>query len=321
MEFFRSVVAQDVTISADGTVSHDLEIRPTSHIVFTIKCLNSGTNTKATLAQILGAIEKVEILRFGASIVSISGADLYALNTILLGREPWQENVVNTDNAVRHLSLVIPFGRRLYDPNECFPETTAGELSLQYTVDIADTGYDGFIEQIEQVEIIGAKPKRYLKYMTKSYTPSATGAAEVDLPRGNLYAGILLYGTTVPTGTAWTTTIDKVRLLVNNEEHYYGICNWESLHGELISKCSPAGAWSEKIHMENTDATYTQNADTAAEEQDDTALANYVYLDFSPNNSDDFLLSTRELSGLKLEITAGDTNATRITPVELVEIK
>jgi len=319
MEFFRSNIAQDVTES-DGVKTYDLEIRPTSHLVIAIKCLNNGTNTKATLAQILGALEKIEVLRFGASIVSISGLDLFALNCILLGKTPWMENVINTDDAVRCLPLIVPFGRRLYNPAECFPQTTAGELQLQLTIDIADTGYDGYISQIEQVELVGAKPTKFLKYMTKNYTPSATGEAEVDLPRGNVYAGILLWGTTVPTTTAWTTTIDKLRLLINNEEHFYGTTNWECLHGELINKAAPANEWSEKIHLENAATAYTQNADTAAEEQVNTALVNHAYLDFSPDNRDDFLLDTAPLSGLKLAIAAGDTNPTRITPVELVKV-
>lgn len=320
MEFFRSNIAQDVT-EADGVKTYDLEIRPTSHLVIGIKCLNLTANTKATLAQILGALEKIEVLRFGASIMSINAVDLYAMNCILLGHEPWQENVTNLENAVRCVNLIVPFGRTLYNPLECFPATTAGELQLQLTIDIADTGYDGYISQIEQVEILGAKPTQFLKMASKNYTPSATGEAEVDLPREGKYAGILLWGTTVPTTTAWTTTIDKLKLLVNNEEKYFATVNWESLHGELINRCAPAGAWGEKIHLENSASAYTQSADTAAEEQADTALNNHGYLDFSPKNRDDFLLETGGLSGLKLNITAGDTNATRITPVQLIAVK
>jgi len=317
MEFFRSVVAQDIT-EADGTKTYDLQIRPTSHLVIGIKVLNLTANTKASVAQILGALEKVEVLRFGSTEVAISGVDLYALNCILLGHEPWQENVLNLENSTRCINLIVPFGRKLYNPLECFPETKAGEAQLKLTVDISDTGYDGYISQVEQVELPAAKPTRHLRYMTKDYTPSATGAYEVDLPRGNLYAGILMWGTTVPTGTAWTTTIDKLRLLVNNTETYFGMCNWEALHGELINRCSPAINYGDGLVMENAASAYTQNADTGTFEQDDTALANHIYLDFSPNKEDDFLLDSKGLTGLSLDITAGDTNATRIIPVELM---
>jgi len=318
MEYFRSVIADNIT-AADGTVTYNLGIRPISHLMYTVKVLNNGANTKATLAQILGGVENIQVSRFGQSLISISGADLYALNKILLKAEPWQENVINTDDATRMLSLVIPFGRKLYNPAECMPANSAGELVLQLTLDIADTGYDGMITLVEQVELPGATPTQMLKYCTKAYTPSATGAAEVDLPRGNKYSGIMLWGTTVPTTTSWTTTIDKVRLLCDNTERYFGISNWECLHGELLMTGGPAGAWGEKIHLENTATAYTQNADTAAEEQVNTALNNYAYLDFAPDGRDDYNLETADLAGLKLEITAGDTNATRITPVELMK--
>jgi len=318
MEFFRSIIANDIT-AADGTVNYNLNIRPTSHLVYNVKVLNAGANTKATLAQILSGVENIQISRFGQSIISISGADLYALNCILLGHEPWQENVYNLDNSVRCVPLIIPFGRKLYNPKECMPANSAGELVLQLTLDIADTGYDGMITQIAQVELPGATPEKMLKYCTKAYTPGATGAAEVDLPRGNPYDGILLWGTTVPTGIVWTTTIDKIRLLVNNEEHYYGMSSWLGLHSELINLCDPAGNWSEKIHLENSASAYTQNADTAAEEAANTALCNYSYLNFDPANDDNYLLDTAALAGLKLEVTAGDTNPTRITPVELMK--
>jgi len=318
MEFFRSVIANDIT-AADGTVTYNLNIRPTSHLVYTVKVLNAGANTKATLAQILGGVENIQVSRFGQNILSVSAVDLYALNCILLGREPWQENVRNLDDSTRALSLIIPFGRKLYNPAECMPANSAGELTLQLTLDIADTGYDGMITLIEQIELPGATPANMLKYCTKAYTPTATGAAEVDLPRGNPYTGILLWGTTVPTGIVWTTTIDQIRLLVNNEEHYYGNTHWEALHGELINRCAPAGAWGEKIHLENSATAYTQNADTNAEEACDTALNNHAYMDFAPGGNDDFILGTADLAGLKLEVTAGDTNPTRITPVELMK--
>lgn len=320
MEFFHSVVAQDITES-DGSKTYDLAIRPLSHLAISIKCLNKVADTKATLAQILAALEKIEVLRFGASIVSISALDLYALNTVLLGHEPWQENVLNTEECTRCLTLIVPFGRKLYDPKECFPGRTAGELQLKLQIDVDETYYDGYISQIHQVELVGASPTKYLKYATKDYTPSATGDGEVDLPRGNVYAGILLWGTTVPTTTSWDTTIDRIKLLVNNEEKYFSSVNWETLHGELVNRCDPAGSWSEKIHVENAATAYTQSADTAGEEQVNTALVNHSYMDFSPGNRDDFLLSTVGLTGLKLGIYAGvASEATRITPIELVNV-
>lgn len=320
MEFLRTVVVQDVTPAADGEVPYDLPVNSISHLNLTLKALNAGTNTKATLAQLLGALEKIEILHRGQAIHSYNGADLFALNCILLGHEPVQANIINTDNATRSLGLIIPMGRKLYNPAECFPPTKRGDLKINIKIDIADTGYDGVIFQIESTELLDASPARYLKVTTLTATPSATGEMDVALPIGNPYTGILLWGTTVPVGTAWTTTIDYAKLLADNVERYYAKANWESLHADLILRCGACVDWSEKIHLENTGASYAQNADTATEEVVKGDIENYALMDFDPALNDEFLLETSGLSELKLKINAGDTNALRALPMELVAV-
>lgn len=296
MRFIRSVQVQDVTPSDDGTVTYDLPVNPCSHLIFTIKALN--VTDEATIAQLLDLVTNVEVLHRGSSITQMSAADLYALDFALLGKAPVALNMIATDNATRALSLIIPFGRQAFNPAECFPESKAGELQLQATVDIATSDADGLILQVESVELIGARPTRYLKATTLTKTPAATGSTDLDLPIAHTLAGVLLYSTTVPATTAWTTTIDKVKLLADNSEVLFSEANWECLHGDLIFRCGD------------------EPGHTTA--RGDDSIAHYALMDFSPRNIDDFLLDTRPFSSLKLKITAGDTNALRAIPLELV---
>jgi len=314
MEYRRTVIINDRT-AADGTYTDELPVNALSHLIYTIKALNAGA--MATLAQLLGAIEGISIASGGRTFVSLSAADLFAMNVLMMGFEPIQENVVDTDNAVRAISLILPFGRKLYDPEECFPPTKRGELFLEHTVDIADTGYDGLILQVEAVELPGAQPKNFLHYTTNTHTPTATGASQADLPIGDPYLGILLFSTTVPTGTAWTASADQVTLLADNLEKYYRAANWESLHGDSVLRGAPVNQWAAKFHTENTGATYAQNADTASEEPDDSDVSNYAYLDLDPNRDGMFQMETKGLSSLSLQFNAGDTNAIRIVPIRL----
>lgn len=318
-EFRRTILIDDETPSADGDYTYDLPIDPISFITITLKCLNNGTNTKATLAQILGALENIQVIYRGSAIYQINAADLYALNCVMFGRQTLQENVINTDNATRAVTLILPFGRKLYDPKECFMATKRGELQLKLSVDIADTGYDGVIFLVETTELLGATPEQYLKVYTLSTTPSATGDLDVDLPRGNKLAGILLWGTTIHSGTAWTTTIDKVQLLLDNVRRYYNESKAEALHGDMGGRFVAANAYAEKFHRENTASSYTQNADTATEEQDDSDISNYQFMNFGIDMPADYLIDTATLSEIKVRITAGDTNALRVIPVELVK--
>ncbi len=61
---------------------------------------------------------------------------------------------------------------------------------------------------------------------------------------------------------------------------------------------------------------YTQNADTAAEEQDDSDISNYAYMDLDPTGDGTFAMDTKGLSDWALRIDAGDTNALRVIPVQ-----
>jgi hypothetical protein len=316
----HSVLVQDVTPPTDGTYPYDLPINPLSHIWLTLKALNNGINTKATLPQLLSALEKIEVLFRGQAILSMNGLDLYALNTFMLGREPWQENVINTDNATRALTICIPLTRIPFSPHECFFATSKGELQLQLQIDIADIGYDGVIFQIETVELPDAKPTTFMKATSLTATPTVAGEMDVDLPIGNRLAGILMWGTTIPSGTSWTATIDQARLLVDNIEHMYAKTNWETLHGTGMLRAGPPNAWGEKFHMENLAGVYTQNADSATQEADDTDISNHAYMDFSPLRDDQYIVDTKGKSRVNLRIVAGDTNPLRVIPIEIVQV-
>lgn len=299
MKFLRSVIAQDETPAADGVITYDLPVNPLSHIILTIKCLNVAA-VEATIAQICTSITNIEVLHRGTSIIQMSAADLFALDHVLLGNAPVAFNMIATINGTRALSLIVPLGRRPYNPAECFPETKSGELKLRLTVDIAAAGYTGLILQIETIELLGASPARYLKATTLARTPSAVGFNDVDLPVGNLYAGILVWGTTIPATTLWTTTIDQVKLLADNTEVLYSLANWESLRGDMLSRIGHRPGY---ILASISDH-----------------IPNYALLDFSPNG-DEFLLNTKGLSSLKLKITAGDVQPLRLIPLELPAAK
>ena len=318
MEFRRTILVDEETPASDGDYTYDLPVDPLSHLVLNFQMLNNGVNTKATLAQMLGAIEKISIIYRGANIYDLSGADLYALQTIILGKEAIQENVVNEDNAVRGVTLILPFGRKLYDPNECFVATKRGELQLKVSVDIADTGYDGMKFLFESVELVGASPKQYLKAYTLTKTIDVTGESDIDLPRGNKLLGVLLYGSVIPNGTSDVAVIDKVQMLLDNVRQYYCETKIEALHGSLAEIINVPNAWAEKFHMENTAASYTQNADTATEEQANSDLSNYNFLDFAIHKATDFSIDTSKLSEMKLRITSTTTGNLRVVPIELV---
>lgn len=298
MKQLRSVLVPDEAITAGAVSTYDLPINPLSHIIFTLKCLN--VTDEATLTEILARVDKVAITRLGQTAFDISFDDLFALDCILFGKMPILANRVATDNATRYLTLILPFGRELYNPDECYPKTSKGEFKMQVTLDSTETACDGVIYQVETVELPGASPKQHLKVTTISDTPAATGEMDVDLPIGNDLAGLMIWGTTVPTGTAWTCTIDWIKLLLDNVENEIAKAFWESLHGSLLDRVGYIGDFGAAFGND--------------------LIHKFGLLDFDPRGDSKFLVPTKGLSSCKVRVNAGDTNPLRILPIELVKV-
>jgi len=289
-------VVDGETPAADGTFTEDLPIHPISHLTFNVRVLN--VTNEATLAQILPMISNIKVSKLGTSIIDGSLADLMAVSCALTGKFPYLTNRIATDNAYRHFGITIPFGRKLFDPGEGLPESRKGELQLSYTADIAVSDADALTISVDAAVMMDASPTKHLKYTTHSKTPSATGAVKVDLPIGHTLHSILLYATTVPATTANTMTIEKITLLADDVETAYIGNRWEILHSN----------WQNLL-------TYPGGTNAAAGATD---LAHYAVMQLDPQNTGEALLDTKGLSSFVLEVEAGDTNAFRFLPIQLL---
>ncbi len=323
MRFLRQVIVQNETFAVSTQRTDDLPVNPLSMILVTLRLLEDlGTTANFTsIDAALNSISKLEVLYKGSAIVSGSLADLARLNGILLNHVPMQTKVSIVDNDARSVTVPILLGRRAYDPAECFPAVRRGELQLQMTTAAAQTGVDTPTVQVETVELLEATPQRFLKYTTISRTFPATGDNDVDLPIGNKIAGILLFGTTAPTGAVFTATIGQLRLLVDNVESYYARANWESLHGELsryITESVAAGAFTAEEHgaAANAAGQFLVNGEHAQT----GFYNNYAYLDFQPLLDDRYLLETAGKARIHMRINAGAANAMRALPLELIDV-
>lgn len=319
MEFLRSVLAQNEAITVSTRVSYDLPVNPLSHIIFTLRFLNN-TGTLTDYTKLLAAISQLSNVAVdfkGTSIVNMSGPDLAFYFQVLTGKTIAQVNCNSVDNDARTLSMIIPFGRKLFDPNECFPAVKRGDLKLIIDYAAAQTGIDGLYAQIETVELLGATPKQFCKATTLSKTPAAAGDMDVDLPIGNPILGCLLFSTTVP-NTAYTASIQTVKMLVDNVEYGYSQANWESLKIDFFNRMCWNDFNLEHVHFGDYDPAAA--ADTMQEEMDVAKERLYAYLDYDPNKDDMFFLLTEGKSRVHLRITAGDTGAIRVIPIELVGV-
>jgi len=296
MQFRKTIVADSVAVAASSVTTFDLPVNPISFLTLTMRFLN--VTDEATLSQVLLKLANIQVTRFGQAIFNMSGTDLQKLNMVLQRNNPILANQVATDNAARYISLRIPFSRLPLDPNEGIGATLRGELKCQITISASEADADNCAIQLEATEMLGASPKKYLKITTASITPVSGIDNDLALPIGNDYAGLFIFSTTVPTSTSFTTSAAKMKYLLDNVETDLISSNWESLHGDLLARVG---------HREEYDAS-----------ADNDDIANYAFVDFSPNNEDTWLVSTKGHSQSTFRFTAGDANIVRCMPIELV---
>lgn len=298
MDFIRSSLVKDRT-AATETLKVDLPVNALSHLIISLDAYNA--TDEATLAEIVAFITNVTVTHSGRTITSMTGADLYALNCFLYGRRPVLTGKLATDNLHRCLSLIVPFGMRTFDGQDCYPSSRKGEvtLSLEYTAPA--TAADNGTLNIESVELVGASPQTYLKsVMSTISAPGATGENDFELPIGNDILAMLLRLTTWPGASSHTFGVDVARVLVDNQESGYASARAQCLTGDLI------------FHYD------TQHGAIAA--QGVVQPDNVLILDYDPHRDGEWALKTEGKSSVKLRMEMGVDEATYVTILERVSV-
>lgn len=296
--FIRSNILRRAT-SATAVISEDLPTSPLSHITIAIEGWNATNET--TLAELLTFLNTIRVSDQGKVISYLQSEDLYALNCYLYRRRPILTQRIDADNTVRMLGLVIPFGRRIMDPNECYPARKKGDVKLEMDMTALATSIDNGQISIEVTELPDANPQRYLKTVLKTITaPGATGDADTDLPIGNKIVALQLRMTTFPGASSHAYGVDDVTVLKDNSEEGYVGNVAQSLVADGIHR------------IDGQSGTIAASGDVLP--------LDVVWVDYDPNSDGEYLLQTKGASSLVARLTMGVDEATFMTVMELVDV-
>lgn len=319
MEFIHSVMAQNEAVVAGTVVTYDLPVNPLSFILVSLNFRQDKANEALDMDNVDAMISKIEVLYKGSAIYSSNGSDLVAVGGMIAGFEPWTQNAMGTDDDYRSYTFLLPLGRKPYDPTECFPRSTRGELVLQITYQAAFTDIDGVFCQLETVELPDASPSRYLRITTLSVTPSAVGELDIELPIGNLISEVLFWGTTKPVANANVRTLTYSQLLVDNVRHYYSQTNYESWRQLAALRNRPMIAHAYHYHQLQA-AAFAQWDFTSENLYRNDWLAEHLMWELDPLRDGLYVMDTAGKSDVVARIYAGDTNPLRVLPCELVGV-
>ncbi|MBA7702585.1 hypothetical protein ES703_111354 [subsurface metagenome] len=190
---------------------------------------------------------------------------------------------------------------------------------IQRTWAASFTQIDGVSLQVEAVELPGANPERFLKMTSSSVTPSATGEFDVELPIGNQISDIILWGTTIPSADTATTTIQTIEVRKNNSEFMYSKSYFETLHNMMGRMRAAPGYFGSHTHQ-MTAAAFAQYDHVSAPSPANHILANHLLVPFDVRRDGVHILRTDDAKDLDIRIDAGDTNAVRVNPCEIVAV-
>lgn len=318
--FIHSILRANAAVAADGDVVYDLPVNPLSVVLLHLSPLNetSTIGNYSLMQALLSALDTVRITHKGASVVDVRGDDLAALAMLWQRFHIWQSNAVETDNDRRSLVLPICFGRRPYDPEECFPETKKGELQMSCTWDIAATGFDGLRVSIETVELPEASPTRVQKVTTLAQTFAATGQNDIEIPIGNIVRAVLLWGTTSYAGATPAPTLGQLSVYKDNVQIGYTSTDWEVSRALRGMAGIPFPPSFEHIHSVN--AAGAGREDTEEPEIGLSKDAYYTLLDFDPNRDDMYALETSGAGRVHVRSDAEAAEAVRMLPIEIVDV-
>ena len=317
--FLRTVLVQNRAEAADRVFFEDLPVNPLTQILVTMRGVITAADVTNPIADIYNSIPSIGVAYRGQDVIRGSLQDLAMLSAIITGQTPWGQFVQDAAAETWSLTVGLNFGRRPYDPKECFPAVRRGDLRLDVTVDTVVNNVDLVTVQIETVELLDETPSAYLKCTTNTRTFASTGQEVVRLPIGNPLLGVLLQGTTAPTAAALTATWEQIRTKVDNVETLYAAANWATLNGELTRRIN-GDMMRLMDHTHRFNGAAAAFANTLEPTQTVLDVGRYAYLDFDPLRDGSYMLETAGRADVTIQRDAGTADAGRFIPVELVSI-
>lgn len=323
MRFLHSIVRPNTDFAASSSFATvDLPVNPLSLLLLNFELTNTNPAallTYSAVDDLLGNVTSVIVKHKGENIISGTLRDLAYVNALIGRRFLGWDRLANTNAGIRRITIPLSFGRKAYDPKECFPATSRGNLTLDLTRGANPAGFSDVNLTVEAVELIEAEPERYLKYTPQAQT-AVVGQFDQALPIGNPYLALCFFDTALATLDTATSSWGQVKLLKDNVEQYYPLSDAQTLAGmnNMFFDSSPMDAG----HVHGYDGAQAGMAVT-----DDAIVPvsqgfrGYFCMNFDPNGDGLFIMDTAGAADIKIRAVGTSATAVRVTPVELVSVK
>jgi hypothetical protein len=321
MRFLHSIARTNTDFPAGTIGPIDLPVNPLSLIMLCFELTNAApaaVGTYSAIDDLLDNVTSVIVKHKGESIMQGNLRDLAIANMLNGTRFLGWDRLTDASGGIRRVGIPLSFARRQYDPDECFPPTSRGNLTIELARAANPSAFTDVNLQIETVELIEANPKKYLKVTTTSAT-AVVGQYDVALPIGNPLLRLIYFDTALASLTTATSSWGQVKLLKDNIEQYYPLSDAQTLACMMNMQTKNEGILPGHTHQYDGSSAGVAASDDAKEPVSQ-GMRGYFQMDFDPLGGDEYLLETTGAADLKVRAIGTSATAVRVLPVELVTI-
>jgi hypothetical protein len=298
--FLKQVVENDYDPQADETKTWELSNEALAAIWITVK----GDLVKADVCidDMMASLTSIDLWMGGFNVVHYA-TPLKALvmNSKLKGAAPYLITAGSqTIDDVTGVTFPILLGAPYLNESMCLPRSESNRKKLTLGLDIATASLDDLLIDIAEVILLQASPMGCIKQEEVSVEAKGTGDKDVWLQNNWDLLKLLLYSTTAPTGGAYTSTINRAGLEINDFAFGYKSVPWEILHGELMDELE-----GQAFGVEDHTHADPSSGDTGMPAGLEHWICKYGQMDFFYNYDLKWKAPLKDASTAKLKLNLG----------------
>jgi len=250
-KFLKKSVVRDYDPAADGPYTVELTDQALHAIWVTVK--GDLVAADQCIDDYLLSLTSLDVLMGSRSMVHyVHPIKALLMNCKLKQHWPYLVNSSQTVGHVAGVSFPILFGAPYLNPAMSLPASKSNRKYLTLGLDIATDVLTDLLIDVSQVIQLEGSPAGAIKQ--DEYTIPSKGIGEWDhwLQTNWDLLKLMLYSPTVPTLTAYTSTIEWATLEVDDMPYGYDGIPWEHLHAEVMDELEGSGPVEDHYHLYDT---------------------------------------------------------------------
>jgi len=247
--FLKKRNQEDYDPAADGLWTVSLSKNAISAIWLTIKA--DLVQADICVDDLVSGITNINVDFGGFTVIHyINTISCLVMNSLLKQSRAMLIGNGKAIDDIIGVSFPILFGSPYMSEEMCLPASASNQKTLSMNIDIANAYADDILLSVSEVIMPNANPIGFIKQEEVSQEGKGTGDKDISLQTNWDLLKLLFKCPTVPVDAAWTSTINRAGLELDDFMFGYNAVEWEILHGEMMDEMSGMTGIENHIHAD-----------------------------------------------------------------------